>query len=140
MSRPEPQIRQMSEPPHVTDQRHAQALADIQRMRSEYATMQGMLAAAESEIASLKHRNELLADDKEHYRQNAGVFQRKLIRLASAMSMMHKLSAEAEAIMRDSKDFEEEMNKAEQAKAQETNMGAEIVGLLKGQQKNPAGH
>lgn len=126
-----PPFRQLSEPQHVTDQRHAEALSSIQKMRNDYANMHQSLADAERENARLKDLIAVLQEDKTHYRENAEVYQRKLIRLANSMSMLGKLSEEAMAIMKDASDFEEAVARSEKENMQTGQSAADLVGELR---------
>lgn len=135
--------RSMVEPVHITDQRHAQALSEVQKMRTDYTNMHMQLADAEREIVRLTNLAGLLEKDKEHYRCNAEVAERKLVRLATSIDAVGKMSdtigeltAVARSIVKDSKEFEEVLDESEgrtvESESEIDIAGKELVSALRG--------
>lgn len=143
--RPQPPMRPMPEHPEITAQRHATAIAEINKMREDHAVMAREVAESHREIDELRARCRVLEEDKQHYRDAAAVYQRKLMRLCAAMQNIGFLSEEAMVIMKDARDYEEQSGKkvvAEPPKMQSENqindqigenIQREVIHLLKGE-------
>lgn len=95
--------------------RHATAMAEIQKLHDDYNAMRAELTNAYRKLDQQQNMIEVLTTDKERYFQERSLFQRKLIRLAAAMDHIGALSEEAQAIMRDSRDWEEQYDAEDQA-------------------------
>jgi hypothetical protein len=125
------------ENPEVTVNRHASTLAEIRRMHDEYRAMQDELSDARRTIDQQQNKIELLEHTLHQTRSERNICQRKLIRLAEAMSMMHTLSEKAHAIMLDAKEWEEQYHQEEQTEVQgepddvQRKSASEIVALIK---------
>lgn len=87
--------------------RQATALDEIRAMHEDMQRMSQDLSAAYRELDSRGNRIELLETALQDSRTNERVYRRKLIRLASAMSMIGKLSEEATVIMQSVQEIEE---------------------------------
>jgi chromosome segregation ATPase len=135
-------VQTFAEHPDATNERHARALAEIQRMRDDHSSMQSQLASSHRAIDQLTNKVEMLESDKANWRNNAMLFQRKLIRLAAAMAGIGKLASDADEIVRSSREAEEIMDEEEKAAAKQAQkrevdqagdaIGGEIVSLLRG--------
>jgi hypothetical protein len=97
----------VAEHPETTLHRHAAAMAEIQTMRDNYEAMSAEVAESRRTIDKLENAVDMLKTALDEERHVGRVTQRKLIRLAGAMSAMSRLAAEADVIMRDAKEFEE---------------------------------
>lgn len=86
--------------------RHAAAFAEIKAIEAAYESLQIRNAELEREIDKVVNQRDLLDAALRQERIDCKVYQRKLIRLATAMSGIGALTAEAEQIMRDVADFD----------------------------------
>lgn len=87
--------------------RQATALDEIRTMHEDGQRMQQELHSCYRELDVRGNKIELLTDALKESRESEKVYRRKLIRLAAAMSMIGKLSEEAQAIMASAQELDE---------------------------------
>jgi septal ring factor EnvC (AmiA/AmiB activator) len=107
MNNPTPAIRPAMPVADTAANRHAQTLAEIQQMTTDYRSMQLKVASYERDLDAKDNRIELLEAALLESRNGEKVYRRKLIRLAAAMEMMVRLGQDAEKIMRDAREIDE---------------------------------
>jgi len=122
ITKPTPQIQPVS-----PMQRRADALAELQQLHADYAALQRKSDEDRRLIERYQDRCELLLEELRTSRQNERVVTRKLIRLASAMANIGKLSTEAEEIMRSTREWQDET--PEEAAAEQESAQAAVAAL-----------
>lgn len=94
-------------PPAPVSQRHAAAFAELKAMETTYQQVAEENADLRRKLDAALNKAELLQNALDDERQHSRIYQRKLIRLAAAMSGIGALCADAEQIMRDAKEVTE---------------------------------
>lgn len=89
-------------------ERQAGAIDEIRQLHADYADLMRKTDEDRRTIDRQADRITLLVSDLRTAQQEAKIYQRKLIRLASAMTNMSRLAADADEIMRSVQDWEEE--------------------------------
>lgn len=92
---------------NTMEQRHAQALAEIKQMHTDYQRMQADLLDARRRLDQQENMIALLKEERDKLRDDLQVSTRKLIRLAAAMSGIGRLTADAEEIMRSVQEWQD---------------------------------
>lgn len=106
----------------TTTERQANALDEIRQLHADHADLLRKTEEDRRTIERQQDRIILLNSDLRTAQQESKIYQRKLIRLASAMSSMSRLAQDADEIMRSVVDYEEETPEhaqAEQESAQQ---------------------
>lgn len=108
-------------------ERQAVALDEIRQLHADYADLMAKADEDRRTIERQADRITLLVGDLRTAQQESKVYQRKLIRLASAMTNMSRLAADAEEIMRSVQEWEEETT--EQSEAEQESARAAVANL-----------
>ena len=94
-------------PPNPVAQRTAAAFAEIKNLEDTVHKLFGENTEARRELDRRANQIELLDSTLEREREQKEIYQRKLVRLATAMAGIGALCAEAVRIMEDVKEVEE---------------------------------
>lgn len=97
--------------------RHAQTLAEVQRMHDDLEGTRQHLTEAHREIDRLNNLVELLQQDKDKYYQEARMFERKLVQLCASVRNIGTLCVESMQVVQALQ--EDEHAEAEQESAAE---------------------
>lgn len=100
----------------TTLQRQAGAIDEIRMLHAEHEDLKRKSEEDRRTIQQLQDRCSMLIGELRTSQQEGKIYQRKLIRLASAMTNIGRMSQDAEEIMRSVQDWEEtEQQAAEEA-------------------------
>lgn len=99
-------------------QRTAAAFAEIRALEEQHAALEAENASLKRAVDQQDNKIDLLQAALDDERQNSRIYQRKLIRLATSMAGIGALTAEAEKIMRDTKEVEEAQAETEREREQ----------------------
>jgi hypothetical protein len=89
-------------------ERHADALAEMQRLTEEHAALRQQAEEDYREKLRLQDQIEYLKDQLEIAQTNERVVTRKLVKLCTAFTVFGQLSELAQDVLRSTKEWEEE--------------------------------
>ncbi len=95
----------------------AQALAEINKMQTDLIEAHGQIERLTRELRNQQDRVSLLMEERERFRNEARLYNKKLIELATAVSNIGLLTRTAEDVMRTIEEMEEEMQQTTQQAA-----------------------
>lgn len=108
-------------------ERQAGAIEEIRQLHAAYADLLRKTAEDRRTIERQEDRIEMLITDLRTAQQESKVYQRKLIRLASAMTNMSRLAADADEIVRSVQDWQNET--PEEAEAERESARVAVAAL-----------
>jgi hypothetical protein len=108
-------------------ERQANALDEIRQLHADHADLLRKTEEDRRTMERQADRITLLVGDLRTSQQEAKVWQRKLIRLASAMTNMSRLAADADEIMRSVQDWVDET--PEEAQAEQESARVAVASL-----------
>ena len=106
---------------HLEDtmNRQAGALAEVQRIHADNMRMHDLAERNRREIERLEYQCHFLKEELSKAQQEGKVYQRKLIRLADAMSGMSRLAQDGDEIVKSTQEWDEVIHESEPQKAAE---------------------
>ena len=97
--------------------RHAESLAELRQFHDDHARLEQRCREQESYIARMTAYNALLREQLETAKEYERIAMTKLMRLATHVSTISKLSCEATEIVNDVKEWEDQQNSESVARA-----------------------
>lgn len=116
---------------HLEDtmNRQAGALAEVQRIHADNMRMHDLAEQNRRAIERLEDQCAFLKEELSKSQQEGKVYQRKLIRLAAAMSGISRLAQDADEIVRSTKEWDQVLKESQEGDETEKT-AAEIVASL----------